>query len=97
MKDLTQGPIPKHVFEMAIPMAVGMFVQTLYYLVDLYFVSRLGDVALAGGRARRRRPKLRPQGFKSSLVTQFRVYDQQAARSMPALRGNQRDTRRPPR
>jgi putative MATE family efflux protein len=48
MKDLTQGPIPKHVIEMAIPMAVGMFVQTLYYLVDLYFVGRLGDVALAG-------------------------------------------------
>ena len=33
---------------MALPMAVGMLVQTLYYLVDLYFVGRLGDVALAG-------------------------------------------------
>lgn len=29
-------------------MAVGMLVQTMYYLVDLYFVSRLGGVALAG-------------------------------------------------
>lgn len=48
MKDLTQGSIPKHVIEMAIPMAVGMLVQTLYFLVDLYFVGRLGDVALAG-------------------------------------------------
>jgi len=33
---------------MAVPMAVGMLVQTLYFLVDLYFVGRLGDVALAG-------------------------------------------------
>ena len=33
---------------MALPIAVGMLVQTLYYLVDLYFVSRLGEVALAG-------------------------------------------------
>lgn len=33
---------------MAVPMAIGMLVQTLYFLVDLYFVGRLGDVALAG-------------------------------------------------
>jgi putative MATE family efflux protein len=33
---------------MATPIAVGLLVQTLYYLVDLYFVSRLGEVALAG-------------------------------------------------
>ena len=48
MKDLTVGSIPKHIVAMAIPMGVGMFVQTLYYLVDLYFVGDLGDVALAG-------------------------------------------------
>jgi putative MATE family efflux protein len=48
MKDLTKGPIPKHIIEMAIPMAVGMFVQTLYYLVDLFFVGRISDAALAG-------------------------------------------------
>jgi putative MATE family efflux protein len=48
MKDLTQGPIPRHVVEMAVPMAVGMLVQTLYYLVDLYFIGRLGGTALAG-------------------------------------------------
>jgi len=29
-------------------MAVGMVVQTLYFLVDLYFVGQLGDAALAG-------------------------------------------------
>ncbi len=48
MKDLTQGSIPKHIIHMALPIAVGMFVQTLYYLVDLYFVGNLGEVALAG-------------------------------------------------
>lgn len=48
MRDLTRGPIPGHIAAMAIPIAVGMLIQTLYYLVDLYFVSRLGGVALAG-------------------------------------------------
>jgi putative MATE family efflux protein len=48
MKDLTQGPIPKHLVAMSIPIAAGMFLQTLYYFVDLYFVAQLGDAALAG-------------------------------------------------
>lgn len=33
---------------MAVPVAFGMIFQTLYYLVDLYFVARLGDAAIAG-------------------------------------------------
>src|SRR5258706_8301074 len=48
MKDLTQGPIPKHVVALALPMMAGMLLQTLYFFVDLYFVSRLGDAAIAG-------------------------------------------------
>jgi MATE family, multidrug efflux pump len=48
MKDLTRGSIMAHILAMAAPMAVGMLVQTLYFLVDLYFVARLGDAALAG-------------------------------------------------
>ena len=48
MKDLTRGPITAHILAMAAPMAVGMTVQTLYFIVDLYFVARLGDAALAG-------------------------------------------------
>jgi putative MATE family efflux protein len=48
MKDLTQGSIPKLLVEMALPIAIGMLFQTLYFLVDLYFVSRLGDAAIAG-------------------------------------------------
>ncbi len=48
MKDLTKGPISRHILEMAAPMAIGMLIQTFYYLVDLYFVSKLGDAAIAG-------------------------------------------------
>jgi putative MATE family efflux protein len=48
MKDLTQGPIPRHVVQLAIPIAAGMLLQTLYFFVDLYFVSRLGEAAIAG-------------------------------------------------
>ena len=48
MKDLTQGSIPKHLLTMAMPMMIGMLVQTLYFLVDLYFVGKLGATALAG-------------------------------------------------
>jgi len=48
MKDLTRGPIPKHLLNMAMPMMIGMFVQTLYFLVDLYFVGKLGDTAFTG-------------------------------------------------
>jgi putative MATE family efflux protein len=48
VKDLTQGPIPGHVIAMAVPIFSGMVFQTLYFLVDLYFVAGLGDAALAG-------------------------------------------------
>ena len=33
---------------MAAPVAFGMLFQTLYLLVDLYFVAALGDAAVAG-------------------------------------------------
>lgn len=48
MQDLTQGSIRRNLLMMAAPIAIGMFMQTLYFLVDLYFVGRLGDAALAG-------------------------------------------------
>jgi len=48
MKDLTEGPITRHILAMAAPMAVGMLVQTLYFMVDLYFVAQQGGSALAG-------------------------------------------------
>lgn len=48
MKDLTQGPVFRHLVGLSAPIAVGMLLQTLYFLVDLYFVSALGDAAIAG-------------------------------------------------
>jgi putative MATE family efflux protein len=46
--DLTKGPIAGHIARMATPIAAGMIFQTMYYLVDLYFVARLGGTAIAG-------------------------------------------------
>ncbi|MCA9713777.1 MAG: MATE family efflux transporter [Myxococcales bacterium] len=48
MQDLTQGSIGRHILRLSIPIAIGMVFQTLYYLVDLYFVGQLGEVAVAG-------------------------------------------------
>ncbi|MDP9008535.1 MAG: MATE family efflux transporter [Pseudomonadota bacterium] len=48
MKDLTDSSIAKNILQMAMPIAAGMFFQTLYFLIDLYFVAGLGDAALAG-------------------------------------------------
>jgi Na+-driven multidrug efflux pump len=48
MKDLTEGSIASHLVRMAVPIGIGMVFQTLYLMVDLYFVSRLGDAAIAG-------------------------------------------------
>jgi putative MATE family efflux protein len=48
MKDLTQGPITRHIIQLSVPIAIGMLFQTLYFLIDLYFVSRISDAAIAG-------------------------------------------------
>jgi putative MATE family efflux protein len=48
MRDLTQGSIPRQIVALAVPIFAGMLLQTLYYIVDLYFVSRLGNAAIAG-------------------------------------------------
>ena len=48
MHDLTTGPIPRHILRLAAPMAAGMVLQTLYYLIDLWFVAKLGDAAVVG-------------------------------------------------
>lgn len=47
MKDLTQGPVVKLLLGMAGFIMIGMFVQTLYSLVDLYWVGSLGPRAVA--------------------------------------------------
>ena len=48
MKDLTQGSIARHLVELSAFLAASMLLQTLYFLVDLYFVSSLGGAAIAG-------------------------------------------------
>jgi putative MATE family efflux protein len=48
MKDLTRGPVFGSLAALAAPVAAGLLLQTLYYVVDLYFVAALGDAPLAG-------------------------------------------------
>jgi putative MATE family efflux protein len=48
MKDLTQGPITNHLVKMSVPIVISLLFQTLYYLVDLYFIAPLGGQAIAG-------------------------------------------------
>ena len=48
MKDLTKDSVSANIVAMAVPIMAGMLLQTLYYVVDMYFVSRLGNAAIAG-------------------------------------------------
>ena len=48
MKDLTNGSIVRHILVMAPPIMAGMVTIMICQLVDLYFVSGLGDAAVAG-------------------------------------------------
>jgi len=47
MADLTTGPITRHLLKTTSFMLVTMVFQTLYFLVDLYWVGRLGTEAVA--------------------------------------------------
>src|SRR3712207_766128 len=47
MQDLTTGPVSQHLVKTASFMLVTMVFQTLYFLVDLYWVGRLGKEAVA--------------------------------------------------
>ena len=47
MKDLTQGSIPRQLLGLAGFLMIGMTVQTLYSLIDLYWVGHLGAAAQA--------------------------------------------------
>ena len=48
MKDLTQGSVAGHVLQFASFIALTTLFQTMYFLVDLYFVGQLGKEAIAG-------------------------------------------------
>ena len=47
-QDLTQGSISKQLIGMAAFIGLGLLFQTLYFLIDLYFVGSIGADALAG-------------------------------------------------
>jgi MATE family, multidrug efflux pump len=47
MQDLTSGSITRHLLKTASFMLVTMIFQTLYFLIDLYWVGRLGKEAVA--------------------------------------------------
>jgi putative MATE family efflux protein len=47
MQDLTTGPVTRHLLRTTGFMLVVMMLQTLYYLVDLYWVGGLGKEAVA--------------------------------------------------
>src|SRR5713226_841348 len=47
MQDLTTGPITRHLLKTTGFMLVTMLFQTLYFLIDLYWVGRLGTSAVA--------------------------------------------------
>ena len=47
MADLTTGPITRHLLKTTGFMLVTMVFQTLYFLIDLYWVGRLGTEAVA--------------------------------------------------
>ena len=48
MNDLTKGPIAGHLIRFASFIALTTVFQTLYFLIDLYFVGRLGSDSIAG-------------------------------------------------
>jgi putative MATE family efflux protein len=48
VQDLTTGPVTRHLLKTTSFMLVTMVFQTLYFLVDLYWVGRLGTNAVAG-------------------------------------------------
>src|SRR5688500_6928344 len=47
MQDLTTGPVTRHLLKTTSFMLVTMIFQTLYFLIDLYWVGRLGTQAVA--------------------------------------------------
>lgn len=47
MQDLTVGPVSSHLLKTTSFMLVSMIFQTLYFLVDLFWVGRLGTDAVA--------------------------------------------------
>ena len=46
-QDYTQGSIPKAVFLLAVPMILELSLESVFALVDMFFVGKLGQNAIA--------------------------------------------------
>ena len=47
IKNLTQGPINRQLFNLAMPIMATSFIQMAYSLTDMAWVGRLGSEAVA--------------------------------------------------
>ena len=85
MKDLTRGSVLSHVLAMAVPIFAGLVLVLLCGLIDLYFVSGLGEAAIAGVGAAGN------AGFLVNALTQVVSVGTLAAVSQAVGRKNQTD------
>ncbi len=46
---LTEGPVGKALFIVALPIIISNLLQSVLEVVDMYFIGKLGDTAIAGG------------------------------------------------